>query len=129
MCNCCPATDMGHEPATDFCLCGAPATQAAFRRVEADLTRREMLGGTAAVLGMFAGFGLAPTYAWSQTPGRPLLLTNLRLFDGTTLKLREGIDILVEGNRIAALPTSGLGPADAQMIDCGGRAVTPGLID
>ena len=129
MCNCCPATDTGHESATDFCLCGAPATQAAFRRVEADLTRREMLGGTAAVVSMFAGFGLAPKYAWSQTPGRALLLTNLRLFDGFTLKLREGIDILVEGNRIAALPASGQGPADAQVIDCGGRVVTPGLID
>lgn len=129
MCNCCPATDTSPEPATDFCLCGAPATQAAFRRVEADLTRREMLGGTAAVVGMFVGFGLAPRYAWSQTPGRPLLLTNLRLFDGTTLKLREGVDILVDGNRIAALPASGQGPADAQVIDCGGRAVTPGLID
>ncbi|MEE4238864.1 MAG: amidohydrolase family protein [Anderseniella sp.] len=129
MCNCCPATDTAHEAAIDFCLCGAPATQAAFRRVEADLTRREMLGGTAAVVGMFAGFGLAPKYAWSQTPGRPLLLTNLRLFDGTSLKLQDGLEILVEGNRIAALLVSGQGPADAQVIDCGGRAVTPGLID
>ncbi|PKP89200.1 MAG: hydrolase, partial [Alphaproteobacteria bacterium HGW-Alphaproteobacteria-14] len=41
------------------CLCGAPKTQAAFDRIEADISRRQALGGTAAVLGMFAGFGLA----------------------------------------------------------------------
>lgn len=102
---------------------------AAFRRVEADLSRRQMLGGTAAVVGMFAGFGLASGEGRAQTPGRPLLLTNLRLFDGTSLAMREGVDILIEGDRIAALPRRGQGPAEAETVDCGGRAVIPGLID
>ncbi|MEG4641628.1 amidohydrolase family protein [Paracoccus sp. APAP_BH8] len=78
---------------------------------------------------MFAGFGLAPKQVRAQTPGRPLLLTNLRLFDGETLSMRDGVDILIEGERIAALPPAGQGPQDAQRIDCGGRAVVPGLID
>jgi len=102
---------------------------AAFRRVESDLSRRQMLGGTAAVVSMFAGFGLAPCEGRAQTPGRPLLLTNLRLFDGTTLAMRDGVDILIEGDRVAALPRRGQGPAEAETVDCGGRAVIPGLID
>ena len=83
----------------------------------------------AAIVGMFAGFGLAPKEVRAQTPSRPILLTNLRLFDGETLSMREGVEILVEGERITALPPSGQGPEDAQRIDCGGRAVLPGLID
>ncbi|QYK42149.1 MAG: amidohydrolase family protein [Paracoccaceae bacterium] len=113
----------------DPCLCGSPATFAAYRRLETDLRRREFMGGVAAVLGMFAGFGLAPREVRAQTPGRPLLLTNLRLFDGTTRALQEGRDILVEGERISALPPVGQGPQDAERIDCGGRSVIPGLID
>ncbi len=111
------------------CHCGAPHTQAAFRRIDADLTRRQFLGGAAAVLGMFAGFGLAPREVRAQAPGQPLLLTHLRLFDGETLSLRDDVDILIEGGRIAALPRRGQRPADTQVIDCGGRAVIPGLID
>ena len=99
------------------------------RRIEADLNRRQFLGGISAVVGMFAGFGLQPRYARAQTPGRPLLLTNLRFFDGTTLSMQTGRDILVENGRISALPLAGQGPQDAERIDCGGRAVIPGLID
>jgi len=120
--------------AADFCLCGAPVTRAAFARIEADLRRREFLGGTAAVLGLFAGFGLAPEAAHGeaahgQGAGQPIVLTNLRHFDGQTLAMQAGRDILIEGGRIAALIPAGLGPEGARRIDCGGRAVIPGLID
>ncbi len=118
-----------HHPHSGCCQCGTPETLAAFRRIEADLSRRQMLGGSAAVIGMFAGFGLPAHEARAQTPGRPLLLTNLRLFDGTALRMREGVDILIEGERIAALPRRGQGPGEAETVDCGGRAVIPGLID
>jgi len=113
----------------DACLCGAPRTLAAYRRIEADLRRRQFIGGIAAVLGVFAGFALAPREVRAQTPGRPLLLTNLKLFDGVAQKMREGTDILVDGEHIRDLPPRGQGPADADVIDCGGRAVIPGLID
>jgi imidazolonepropionase-like amidohydrolase len=129
MCNACVQQLIQEQLAINPCHCAAPHTMAAFARIEADLRRREMLGGMAAVLGMFAGFGLAPHEVRAQEPGRPLLLTNLRLFDGVTLSMREGVDILVQGDRIAALPPRGQGPAEAQVIDCGGRAVIPGLID
>lgn len=112
-----------------FCRCSAPETLAAMRRIEADISRRQILGGMAAVVGMFAGFGLAPQKLRAQEPGRPTLLTNLRLFDGEVLSLRDGADILVQAGRIVALPAPGQGPEDADRIDCGGRAVIPGLID
>lgn len=111
------------------CRCGAPETLAAYRRIEADLNRRQMLGGMAAVLGMFAGFGLAPRYGRAQTPPRPLLLANLKLFDGKALRIQQGVSILIEGGRISALPQEGQGPAEARRVDCGGRTVIPGLID
>jgi len=111
------------------CQCGAPHTMAAYRRIEADLRRREMVGGAAAVLGMFAGFGLAPRATRAEEAERPLRLTNLRLFDGTTRAMRAGHDILVEAGRVTALPRPGEGPEGARVIDCGGRAVIPGLID
>jgi imidazolonepropionase-like amidohydrolase len=129
MCLACYAPEPGAAPPIDICHRGAPATQAAFRRLQADLDRRQFLGGAGAVLGLFAGFGLAPREGRAQTPGRPVLLTNLRLFDGETLAMQEGLDILVAEGRIAALPPVGQGPDDAERIDCGGRAVIPGLID
>ena len=129
MCTACWDPALARAAGLDPCHCGAPYTQSAFRRIEADISRRQMLGGAAAVVGMFAGFGLAPREVRAQTPGRPILLTNLRYFDGQTLAMQEGRDILIEGGRITALPAAGQGPEDAERIDCGGRSVIPGLID
>src|SRR6056297_343007 len=129
MCVICDTAEARASGAIDCCLCGAPQTQAAFARIEADLKRREMLGGIAAVLGLFAGFGLAPEAAYGQGANRPVLLTNLRYFDGTTLAMQEGREILIEGGRIAAIIPAGEGPEEARRIECGGRAVIPGLID
>jgi len=111
------------------CRCCAPETLAAYERINADLSRREILGGAMATLGMFAGFGLAPVYAQTGAPGKPLLLENLRLFDGETLSLRDDVKVLVVGDRISALVPRGEQVADAERIDCGNRVVTPGLID
>lgn len=127
MCNICLQTAAASHPHMS-CQCGAPETLMAMRRIEADISRRQMAGGVAAVMGMFAGFGLAPQLK-AQTPGRPWLLGNLRLFDGDRLAVQSGLDILVRNGRIEALPRAGQGPADAERIDCGGRTVIPGLID
>ena len=130
MCMICETAEPRADGSIDACLCGAPQTQAAFARIEADMTRRQMIGGTAAVLGMFEGFGLGPeAAAFGQGAGQPVLLTNLRYFDGTTLAMQEGREILIEGGRIAGIIPAGQGPDDARRIDCGGRAVIPGLID
>ncbi len=128
MCVVCYDTE-GYTAGIDHCLCGAPQTLAAYARIEADISRRQMLGGMAAVVGMFAGFGLAPKKVRAQSIGRPTLLTNLRLFDGMTLSMQSGRSILIEGHRITALPELNDRPEEADIIDCGGRAVIPGLID
>lgn len=91
--ECCGHDHAGVEPGAAWinpCLCGSPKTQEAFARIEADISRREALGGSAAVLGMFAGFGLAPSFARAQTPGRPTVLTNLDFFDGNSPKMHTG---------------------------------------
>jgi imidazolonepropionase-like amidohydrolase len=98
-------------------------------RIEADLNRRHLLGGVGALLGMYAGFGLTTVRATAPQEKRPLLLTNLRLFDGRTLRLGTDADILIDGDLIADLPPRGQGPVDAIRIDCGGRTAIPGLID
>ncbi len=112
----------------ETCRCGSAEAHAICARLTDDLSRRMLLGGgMAAVLASFA-----PAAAQTPAPAAPpprLLLTNLRLFDGTTRSLREGVSILIEGNRIAALPGAGEAVSGATVRDCGGRLAMPGLID
>ncbi|MEW5425275.1 amidohydrolase family protein, partial [Amorphus sp. 3PC139-8] len=95
-----------------------------------DFSRRALLVGAAAA-SVAPFLGLKADKASAAEPriaDRPLLLTNLRLFDGLG-SLREGVSILVEGNRIAGLPGADERIEGAQVIDCGGRLAMPGLID
>ena len=65
-----------------------------------------------------------------RRPARPVLFTNVRLFDGTSPSLRDGVQVLVEGNRIASLRESDeAAPEDAIVIDGAGGVLMPGLID
>jgi imidazolonepropionase-like amidohydrolase len=74
---------------------------------------------------MGAAAQLAPA-----TPSRPILFTNFRLFDGKSGTLRDGLHLLVDGNRIKAVATgSPAAPDGARVIDCGGRVIMPGMID
>lgn len=129
ICGCCTKQSVQISSQLDPCRCAAPETLAAYRRIHADLSRREILGGISAVMGMFAGFGLSPSGAKAETPPRPLLLVNLRLFDGENLRIRNDVDILIEDGHVSGLPPKGQGPSDAEIIDCGGRTAIPGLID
>jgi imidazolonepropionase-like amidohydrolase len=55
---------------------------------------------------------------------------NFLLFDGKSNALRGGLRLLVQGNRINLIATGDLTPPDgAQIVDCGGRVMMPGLID
>lgn len=60
----------------------------------------------------------------------PILLENARLFSGTSSKtdVTPGA-VLIEGGRIAAVGARLDRPANAIIEDCGGRLVTPALID
>lgn len=82
-----------------------------------------------------AALGIAKAAHAQPSPGpgrsqQPILFTNLRLFDGTSGALRDGLRVLVEGNRIKAVAAGNpAAPDDAQVVDCGGRVLMPGLID
>jgi len=114
------------------CDCGGTVFTILHQRVMADMRRRQFLGGTAAMLAPFIGLGLSTGNAIAQQPKtseRPLLLTNLRLFDGTGKAPRSGVNVLVTGASITALPPAGEKVEGAQVIDCQGKLVMPGLID
>lgn len=113
------------------CQCASPDCDRLHQRVMADMSRRFFLGGAAAML---APFALGPQAAWAQAgaaaPAQPLvLLTNLRLFDGSGKAVREGVQVLIEGRSIKALLGAGEKVEGAQVIDCQGKLVMPGLID
>lgn len=103
------------------CLCHRPEIRSLTRRLGREITRR---GFVAASLAAVAAPALA------QPAGRPIVFTNFRLFDGTSATLRDGLRLRVEGERIAALAAGNpAAPEGAQLIDCGGRTLMPGLID
>lgn len=107
------------------CGCSSPMLVQASRRLEA-FSRRGLLTGAA----MLAGAAALPALAQGENPPAKILLRQLRLFDGKSNSLQTGVQVLVEGNRIAAVDTGNNPPqADWTVIDCGGRMLMPGLID
>jgi imidazolonepropionase-like amidohydrolase len=58
-----------------------------------------------------------------------VLFTNARLFDGTSGDCPEGMQVLVEAGRIREVASKPIKAADAQIIDCAGYTLMPGLID
>ena len=61
------------------------------------------------------------------------LFRNLRLIDGTGAPAREGAALLIEGETIVHAGPLAAGdapsPADAEILDLGGRTVIPGLVE
>lgn len=57
------------------------------------------------------------------------LFTGGRVLDAEHGVLRDGLDVLVSGDRIAAVGSKLDSPADAVSIDVAGRTIMPGLID
>jgi imidazolonepropionase-like amidohydrolase len=85
------------------------------------------MAASLALLGLPKPVGAQPL---PVKPARPILFTNFRLFDGTSGALRDGLRMLVEGNLIKAVAGGNpAAPDGAQVIDCGGRVLMPGLID
>lgn len=110
-----------------FCAChGQPARQL-FSRINAGLSRRSVLKGIAASLAAPALGSINPIFA--QSAAKPLLFRNVNIFDGSNGKLIEDRGVLVEGRLIKALVGAAETVADAEIIDCGGRTLMPGMID
>ncbi|HEX7886165.1 MAG TPA: amidohydrolase family protein, partial [Phenylobacterium sp.] len=51
------------------------------------------------------------------------------VWDGLSPKLRKGVDLVIVGNRIADLVTSGAAVSDAKVVDAAGATVIPGLVE
>ena len=112
------------------CACHSAQCQRLHQRVTEDLSRRHFLGGMAAMLAPFALPSAAMAAATALADdARPLLLTNLRLFDGSGTAAREGVQVLVKGKRIADLLPESATVEGARVLDCQGKLLLPGLID
>ena len=109
------------------CPCHSPQAQQVFARVDEGLSRRAVLKGIAASLAVPALGIVSPAFA--QSTEKPILLRNVNIFDGKGSRLVEGHGVLVEGGLIKALVASADAVADADIIDCGGRTLMPGMID
>jgi imidazolonepropionase-like amidohydrolase len=71
-----------------------------------------------------------------EAPPQPLaqayaaiVLRNATVIDGTGAQPRRGVDVLIQGDRIAAIGEKLTVPQGAHAIDVGGRTLVPGLID
>jgi imidazolonepropionase-like amidohydrolase len=125
-------SEAAETPDHSACLCHRPEIQYITKRVDAGLSRR---GFVAAMTASFANLGLATSAFAQLQPGpsklaRPILFTNIRLFDGTSSSLRDGVHVRVDGNKITSVHDAGEGaPQDAMTIDGAGGVLMPGLID
>ncbi|AZY51895.1 metal-dependent hydrolase family protein [Bordetella avium] len=100
------------------------------RRVENDLVLRMAAGGVVETVRPFGAFRADSAFAGDpQVSAKPVIFTNLRLFDGLRSSLRDGMDVRVEHNRITDILPAGQGREGAAVVDCGGRVLMPGLID
>jgi imidazolonepropionase-like amidohydrolase len=57
-----------------------------------------------------------------------IVFKSARIFDGESETLRVGVNVFVEGGVIREI-SDRPAPADAEIVDCGGRILMPGLID
>ena len=63
-----------------------------------------------------------------MTPKR-IVVRNAKVFDSVAGAMRPGSTIVIEGERFAAVTQEPIAVDGAEVIDAGGRAVLPGLID
>lgn len=117
----------GHLSHGQGCACHSPQVQELFLRLEKGMSRRSILKGIAASLAAPALAMAGPAFA--QDTSRQLLLSNIRIFDGVNAGLIEGQGVLIEGGRIKALVAAGEAVDDADVIDCAGGTLMPGMID
>ncbi len=79
------------------------------------------------VLGLAALAWLASAAAWSQDGRKPLVLRDVRLFDGERVVPRASV--VVEGGVIRQVGRDVRPPTGAEVIDGAGKTLLPGLID
>lgn len=68
------------------------------------------------------------TWANAKPKGKTVIRAG-KLWDGLGPDLKRDVDIVVDGNRIAAILPAGQGPTDARLIDAKDATVIPGLVE
>ncbi|OZI72266.1 metal-dependent hydrolase family protein [Bordetella genomosp. 12] len=114
------------------CQCRAHGPLASWlhRRIENDLVVRMAAGGMAQATQPAAAFRSDSAFMGEpQKSTKPVLFVNLRLFDGLSAQLRDGVIVRVENNHITDILPASHTEEGASVVDCGGRVLMPGLID
>lgn len=126
----CTSADQVDSAGHPACLCCQPQLRIATRRINRELSRRGFIAGAGASIASFGLFRPEGAHAAPPGPTPPIVFGNFLLFDGKSETLRGGLRLVVEGNLIKQIATGDLTlPEGAQLIDCGGRVIMPGLID
>ena len=82
------------------------------------------------ILGMLlSALLISPVMAQEVEITSRVLINNVNIFDGKREDLAPAMSVLIENNKIAKIAASIDAPADATVIDGGGRTLTPGFID
>ncbi|MGL4967525.1 MAG: amidohydrolase family protein [Inquilinus sp.] len=112
------------------CPCCHPQLRSAAHRIDQALSRRGFIAGAGTSLVSLGLFGPVAARAAVSPPTPPIVFANFLLFDGRSEAVRGGLRLLIEGNSIKQIVSGDVTPPDgAQVIDCGGRVIMPGLID
>jgi imidazolonepropionase-like amidohydrolase len=113
------------------CLCHRPEIRYLADRINTQFSRRSFVAGLAAAGASFTfkTTAMAQPRPASSEPPRPILFTNVSVFDGRSPTLRKSAQVLIEGSKIKSVRDSGAVPQAVETIDGGGRVLMPGLID
>ena len=78
----------------------------------------------------FCAVVLLAVSAFAQDEPLPqILITNVDVLDGTSDRLRSGMNVLIEGNLVTQIAASRILATGATVIDGSSRVLMPGLID
>lgn len=112
----------------EACLCHSPA----FVRINTVLTREAAKAPpiTPATVASALPGKNSPHGAATANASHVKVFTNVRIFDGISDHLRDGLQVIVEGHLIKAIEAEGQAfPDEAVIIDGKGGVLMPGLID
>jgi imidazolonepropionase-like amidohydrolase len=124
------APDDGEAPRRVGCFCHTPV----FARLNAHLAQKFSRYSSRVAIGaapvMFAAGSGSMAATATAASVAPIAFSNLRLFDGKSDALIDGLRVVVEGGTIKSVePAETPLDPDARVVDCRGGVLMPGLID
>ncbi|MEV8468997.1 amidohydrolase family protein [Fluviibacterium sp. DFM31] len=81
------------------------------------------------IAGMALATGIAGSASAQEDVPAQTLFTNVHVFDGVNEARIENASVLIEGNLIKTVSTKAIEAPNAEVIDGGGRTLTPGFIE